>query len=621
MVERAAAREPYRILPRDGTTELTAPQTGIVTQAALDAGLAPVVGLTPQDVGSLVAVLDGLPRQAPEDFRLTIDMRMQVTVQQVLDREAPCRGVRTIARPRSARRASRECPDHHEDLRAAVVLLDAGSDDARRGEVLAVAGWPSVSPGLPAWDLAALEIGAPSRSPVSGMPWRAVDISATPGSAFKLVAGLAAIESSLNGDERLERLLRGDLDLGAAARMLQLAARRNDAGDATPKRARPCTPDTFNLNPRDPNEFNTLPIPNRNGTSFFCAGNASENARTPFSNALLPPQGSGCQGANPRGGPRLGLCESLIKSSNLFFGGLALYLDRAKLVRPGPGGREIEVADALPELAMARMSRRLFPDSFPPTPRPSNSAATQRPLRPARGFDLLRGQLDRDVPRLLATPMLLRAAASAGPGDSRRIALGLAGYGQAVSATTLAMASAYASLGSGRIVRPRLLPRAAGRSERVQDENEGRPLIEAVPAGKTALRDDLLQLMRRGLAGVVARPGGTATGQFAGSPLVRPLGAEILFAKTGTATIGKACKPGPGSAPEAPPCPRNTRESNLYSAWLAGWLEPVGMLDRRIAFACTVTHTFAFGGDACGQIVRQILEQISSAPAPPRPGR
>lgn len=603
-VERTAARASYRVFERDGKTELVASDSGTILDSAVEVGLGPVVGLTPTDVGSLVAALDAMPRPERRDYRLTIDLAMQKATQTVVDRQAPCRGMKTARQLKKVLGAD-DCKDHHEKLRASVVLIDASDNPATRGEVLAIASWPGISPGLPAWSLAALEIGAPSRSPVSGMAWRAVDISATPGSSYKVITGLAAIETALGGnDEKLLRLLRGSLPAADAAKMLGLAQRTDGRVEATAKRSKGCV---F-VTPREPTSYNTLPIPNRAGTGYFCAGNASEGERTPYMNIYQAP----CPGLAGAPASRGGLCDALIKSSNLFFGGLALYLDGGRVARQ-TGNRFEEIADPLPDLAMARASRRLFPDSFP-APRPPLGAAARNPsvpVRPALGFDLLRGQLDVTAPRLLVSPMVIRAATRQGEADARRVALGLSGYGQAVSASTLALANAYASVASGKVVRPRLFPRDPERPERVQDEFEGMPLLDRIPAGREKDAAELLQLLRRGLAGVITA--GTGRSYFDKSVLVRPPGNEILFAKTGTATIGWACQSrsgGAAAADDTGSCTAGSIEKNIYSSWLAGWIEPSERINRRIAFACTVSYTFAFGGAACGPIMRSILEDL-----------
>lgn len=574
----------YRLVARDGVTDLVRPDTGLITDQALALGLAPVVGLGPTDVTSLAATLDALPHGDGDIWRLTIDPAWQKLSADAIEQNGRCRD-RIV--PTGKSRTEPLCDRH--DHRVAVVLMDAGNDPARRGEILATASWPNIEPGLATWDLAALDAGAPAHSPISGMAWRAVDVGATPGSSFKGVTSLAAIDAALGAnDGMLGDLLLGRLKPDRAGRLLHLAA---EAGDAPPGRPTCIARNgeqpaviAFDDDPKDPNKFGWLPVRDRAGDSFVCLGNAGEKVREPFVDALLAPQKSGCAAA---GAPRLGLCEALITSSNLFFGGLAQLIDGPAVLRPD-GTERLE---ELPDLAVARMARRLFPD---------NGAAAGN--RPVPAFDLLRGQLGRSVPRLLADPIVVKAARSGSladgrpdPNVARRIEVAESGYGQAVQATTLAMATTYAGIATEHLVRPRLVPLDPARPDRVQDPAEGKSLLD-VPPDKQALYRQLMGQLRRGLAGVV-EPLGTAKDAFASSRLLRKTGAEVLFAKTGTAIVG-ATEDGKA----------------LYSAWLVGWLEPAAGDERRIAFACTVTPTVKFGADACGPIMRQILEHLPRAP-------
>jgi cell division protein FtsI/penicillin-binding protein 2 len=467
-------------------------------------------------------------------------------------------------------------------------------------------------------------MGAPSRSPLAGMTWRAVDIAATPGSSFKAVTGLAAIDAALNGDGNLREVLRGNKALKDAAADLKIVARTDKALEATPKRSRPCK---FDEHPTDLNGLNALAIPNHLNNRFFCAGNAGEGQGVAFSRLFLTPKESGCRGPSTATSAKGGLCEALITSSNLFFGGLALYLDRAHVVRSF-GDREEERPEALPDLAMARIARRLFPDEFPAprrlaAARPDSEIAAAPASAP--GFDLLRGQLDTNVPRLFASPMVISAATATEEtiGRDRRIALGVAGYGQSVSASTLAMATVYAGIGSEHIVRPRIVPYDPSRPERVFDPDEGQSILKSVAPGQEKVRDELMTLLRRGLAGVISSTRGTAHPgpehrAFEKSPLVREFGKEIIFAKTGTAKIGWACRSWRG-ARATKQCEAGTRETDVYSSWLAGWIEPSAnsRRDRRVAFACNVSYTFRYGADACGPIIREILEKLQTRPGPP----
>jgi hypothetical protein len=158
------------------------------------------------------------------------------------------------------------------------------------------------------------------------------------------------------------------------------------------------------------------------------------------------------------------------------------------------------------------------------------------------------------------------------------------------------MAAAYASLALRKIVRPSFVPREGSRGSR-GDPLEGQPII-AVPPGKEQEFSDLYDGIRRGLKHVPRI--GTASAHVPGLHRNAAL-LEAAFMKTGTATIGALAD---GDA--------------LYSAWVAGWIEPVPaapQLSRRLAYTCQVSHTQGFGGQSCGPVVDAFLSGLAAAPA------
>ena len=188
------------------------------------------------------------------------------------------------SRDRRRNKRSRFCDN--EDRRTTFVVMDAGDDARTRGEILAVVAWPGVEQGVPLWDLGALEIGAPGESPVSGEPWRANDATATPGSTFKLVTALAAIQAALDGDDTVRRLLEGGPDARWIADTLGVASGGKDWQSGR------CKPE-----PGPINELNALPVVGVDGVSIaLCIGNAGESRRGPLTAALMRPQTTGCGG-------------------------------------------------------------------------------------------------------------------------------------------------------------------------------------------------------------------------------------------------------------------------------------------------------------------------------------
>jgi cell division protein FtsI/penicillin-binding protein 2 len=501
----------YRILLADRKTEVV-DENGAIRPDALRMGLAPIVGVDREDIGSLTSALAQKRDRQSADFLLTIDPKIQSRAADVLGEEA---------RKRSSRRRPIQSAGRRQ--RMALVVVDAS--DKTAGEILAMASWPSLQPNQHVWDLNALAAGDERNFPLAGHAWRATDVHNMPGSTFKVVTALAAVQVTAAGDRTIGDLMTGSRSFSESARLLGIDL-----------------------------STNTLPVPN--GRGVFRIHNSSGH---PYDSANLPTSQTRCP---PAAGPRrqLGLCEAILTSSNLYFSGMALKLDRPKLM---DGTQEHLRTER--ELALAKAARQLFwvaePDDKPVT------------------FDLLRGKAA--AARLRAVPILLpvmQGHERNGTPRARQLDLALNGYGQGVEASPLAVASIYTSLALWRQVRPRLVP--VGTSADPAADGEGQPLMPSPSAGSPPYAS----ILRSGLFGVSNVPGGTARRRFRSAKLLQ----SRVFAKTGTAnTVG-----------------------DFHSAWLAGWIEPAIPQGRRLAFACWITHTTEYGADACVPIVRKLLEGI-----------
>jgi cell division protein FtsI/penicillin-binding protein 2 len=285
------------------------------------------------------------------------------------------------------------------------------------------------------------------------------------------------------------------------------------------------------------------------------------------------------------------MCEALMRSSNLFFGGLALKLDGAKVM----DGSQERIGP-VKNLDLQAMADRLLPPS-------SDKEA---------GYDLMRGSLPRPAGllRLDRRPITIEAANPPSKTPDRRVMTATSGYGQNVYAAPLAMASIYASIATKSVVRPRLAPRAPAAPADVNT-----PILQA---GTEEERDRYLGILRTGLHGVVAKPGGSARSYFApvgprrgassdaaGRSALLTMGNQPrLFGKTGTATI-----------------------SNRFNTlWFAGWIEgdPKRGIKTPLAFVCQAIQQprgqKLTGGGVCGPIIRDILlrlDQTASDQAEP----
>ncbi len=486
-------------------------------------GLTALIGYGPSDIGSLTAAIGNARTRDP--LVLTIEPALQKLAQDAIYAKMGERLGKSAKRLRinpAITNPDAEPPDQG-DARVAVVMMDAGDNP---GEILAMASWPDFRPGMHSWDILALSSGREGDSPLAGHPWRAGDVHAMPGSTFKLVTGLAGIAATKTVPWAADVVLGREPPARQMARLGIGAAALNVEG---------------------------VTIGNYGGGAF--AG------------AILPPGpgASGCPVATSGG--QISVCEALIKSSNLWFAGLALGIDGPKTTaRPPvqPSGRT--------GTFLAAATERLFPISQPPG----------TPLVPGldrRGIDLTRGIVPGAL-RLYAEPVDLAVEDKR---SARRIDLATNSYGQGVRATPLAMATIYGSVGARKVISPRIL-------KPVKDVQETVPRFEGeriIPGMTTAAEDKLfLDSVDAGLFGVANSPYGTAAGVMA---VVPPDIKRRIYAKTGTADTA------PG----------------YNSAWLAGWINDAAGR-RRIAFSCWVTHTQLSGGKACGALMAPLLARVGA---------
>jgi cell division protein FtsI/penicillin-binding protein 2 len=484
-------------------------------------GLTPLLGYGPSDLGSLASALGNA--RTRETLRLTIDPQLQKLANEAVFEHMNAR----LGRGQRPRRpgplqdsAVEQEPQDVGDGRAALVLLDAGDEP---GAVLAMAGWPAFRAGMNAWDLQALSVGRPTESPLAGHAWRSGDVHAMPGSTFKLVTGIAGIMAL---GERPEL---ADIIAGRAAPGEQQARLRIGGAEL-----------------------------NVDGTAIRNFGGAA------FTNAVLPPGrgASGCPVA--RLGGQIGVCEALIKSSNLWFGGLALGFDGPRVIRQAT---EIGRTGTW----LARATEHYFPIAVPGATGAQLAAA-------ARELDMMRGLAPGAI-RLVAEPVELAVEDKR---NGRRIDLVTNSYGQGVRASPLAMATIYGSVGAGRIIRPRLVHPVSDAAE-AKPATEGAPLFPGLPAGQAPVWTEML---RAGLHGVANSPYGTAAG-IMGS--VAPELRTRVYGKTGTADT----------------------VTGMNSAWFAGWIEDIAGR-RRVAFACWVSHTRDTGGRACGALIARLTPRLAA---------
>ncbi len=510
-------------------------EDGNLTAEGFLLGYGDLLGFGVEDPGSFASLLSR--QRLPDDFTLTVRPAMQRLIERsvVSGGQVPCL-------------ENENCGDRRVDL----IVLDADGEDA--GELLGFASLPRSGIGLSRWDLIALDTAAPARSPFAASAWRAHDGTATPGSTFKMVTSLAGAEHAMaTSDSQLEALLLGNMSEGNVARMLGLAGSPNLEAARAGREV--CKHDSAlgEAGRRD-----VLPVPTSNGAETArCIANASD---APY---LSIAQGR-CE---TLGRNSSGVCEAMTRSSNLYFGGLALYMDSSRLLLRGSQVEHRETAD---DLAMVQMAARLFG-------RDTDKGAA------LSVFDALSPHYGANV-RSRSSPVTLAVRDVPADLNPRRLDLALSGIGQAVSATPLAMAAISASVAEGRVIEPRIIPLEL-RTRLGAAPPANVPLLSGQGSG--GFSDELLTHLRAGMANAVRE--GTARGARGG------LNQGLAHFKTGTAQI-------------------LISGARTQAAWTVGYVEAPGgnsNIKQRISIACRVAPTSQSSG-LCARIVGDLVRDLNA---------
>lgn len=262
------------------------------------------------------------------------------------------------------------------------------------------------------------------------------------------------------------------------------------------------------------------------------------------------------------------LAEALAHSYNTWFAYGAELSDRSLLGR-GEGG--------IPDLRA--LDRQAFDEIRP-------VAGIAHRLGFAHALRLDGGLLPDDYP-WRDWDVLQNTPSALDPVDSRHN-LRQQAIGLRMQATPLQMARVAAAIGEGRSVTPRLLAELDGRRALVGGSDELDMRLDRIRAGMKAVVDS-----------------GTARTAFASSEFAA-IG-KYVYGKTGTA-------------------PTPSIGEHMNTAWFIGWVEPGAWpgLERRIAFACFVTHSRLTGGAQAAPVVAELLRELnrqSKAPELPSNGR
>jgi cell division protein FtsI/penicillin-binding protein 2 len=591
-VQRSNPPEIAIVLDAERDRNLVDAETGNIQTKAFEEGLSPVIGLGPQDWGSLAYAVahrkqasGGKPM---EPVRLTINPLMQAVARSAIESGVQtdgCQAPKRTKKGRAPQARPRDCVVLRDEQTATLVVVDA---DKKAGEIQALAAWPKLARNLHIWDVQALESAGADMS--AGF-WRLVVPDQRPGSTFKAVTAMTAIDMATGPPERtspqftdgLREILSGDMPLLRQVEFLRLAGARWVSMQDSRSRKR-CVIEAA-IAP------NAIPVPNSTSPQW-CAHNYQAAGKGPIDywQPSRPGQTACDPGLKAGALAHFGMCEAIKVSSNLFFGGLS-----EQMTRRGPKRDD-------DRLAMDVIARRLSFDYQPCRDSEGREVVDQSGKVSSCGFDLLRGMAGRAA-KLRADPIHLDLP-SVAKAFSDVPQLIRTGWGDGAAATPLAIASIYASLGRRRLVRPSIVP--------IDRRPDGCPLRPEQSECDDLLPDwpratKLFETLRAGFH-AVGEPEGSAATAFAGSSLLRMPGkAEPrLFVKTGTATYRATNE-------------KTGKSANYFSLWLAGWIEGIENtpIPQRLAFACLITRGINndTGGGTCARLVRRFLDRLNQTSA------
>ena len=275
-------------------------------------------------------------------LQLTIDPKMQQLAREAIETVAQggvAQHVRKEKKDRTQKSKPKGCWQLRGDQTATLVVVNAEQQD---GEIKAVASWPRLARHLHIWDLQALEADG---SGTAAIGWRLAIPDQRPGSTFKPITGMTAIDLATARQpsvpkelqERLSALLER-ADDSSPSRSIFWVWREPDGKERDAR-----------LHPAGQQDANSLPVPSADRPRW-CARNFGRAGYW----QPKPPATTRCGVSSPRvRGDQFGLCEALMVSSNLFFGGISAQI-RARTDRSGDS-----------RLALDDMARRLAFDDQP----------------------------------------------------------------------------------------------------------------------------------------------------------------------------------------------------------------------------------------------------------------
>ncbi len=495
----------FAMYTSDGTELLKA--DGQATEAAWNLGLAALTGANVKNRETLAWILSSAPQAG--SVTLTFDAALQKIALRNLEKQ-----IQELWGD----------DKYSNQRRGAVVMLDTDT-----GEILAAAGYPCLKAGVHPWDLRAFATHYPAQSRRTFRPWQGVDGHNAPGSTFKPVVAMAAIEaaqSNAPNADQIEHFLQG------------YARSKIDK-----------TGLTLDCAAYDP--FNRRCYSSRN---------------IPGSKLVVPNFGRRSLGHFFKPGDKtLGLKQAVRDSINIWFVRLGWLMD----------GKKAGAYDAA--IVKLRYGREK-----PGRPAFHLGGFAKKLGFNAEAIDLLANlkdkfHLKRTAPKentegdsLFAATGELNLLNEKESGLQRILTQN--SFGQGVTATPLQMARVAAVIATGKLTNPFLVARLDG------DDLERPGSIDI------ALDSEGMELLKAGMKAVPET--GTADKAFKNHP-----DQKFIYGKTGTANVAE-------------------KNKSFWSAWFIGWREPVKETDRRIAFACLVTHATGKGHRTGGSVAAPVIAGI-----------
>jgi cell division protein FtsI/penicillin-binding protein 2 len=508
--------------------------SGAPTAFAETAGLVPLLGVGKHDTYALSGIL--ARSRLPSDLTniaLTIDSRLQARAQQVLQEKL------STFFP-----ASR---DKYTDIRkGAVIILDADT-----GAILAAAGTPIPPPDTHPWDIVSFARTYPLKNPMVLRAWKGLDKHNAPGSCFKPVVALAALDE-YDKNQAVKKFIKG-------YSKKELLKKNNSSG---------LFYNTSAYSPINGKCYTARKIPGQGVRKITNFKRKSIGVLIEKKISLV------CDQEEPR--LAMGLDEAIRESVNVWFTRLAMIMDAEKATLYDRAMVQRKKGDLMPVFPDFRLAKTAALLGFENEPfdlafnLPEDIILRRWPYREKTS--------QGDV--LFAVPGSINLMNRDEGGFLWILAQNAIGQGMVTSPVQIARVAA--SIATGRIRSPYLFSSINSIS------------VKPDPGKTFNFKEKRLKLLQHAMKKVPTI--GTAKTAFKKHP-----NQCRIYGKTGTANVAVVEK---GST---------KNQKTFFTTWFMGWQEPENKGEKRLAFACMVTHAhgrYYTGGAVCAPIVAEILKDF-----------